>query len=645
MKNNKIISIIQIDSPLYVNTLLSGMSNLYSYQDKSTIIVDMRSAKSDILWSVYGKDNIKYIDEILKVGSSINTQMLKTYLDSKSEILCVKDINNILQNTNLNYFFECLSSIYNNIILVIQDKSLECKKFVVEISDIVLFSFIKEPTSFENCKNLYLELTTEKIKELRMLPVMFDIETNYDFDNEDYDFIYKELVVLPLSFKIKQEVLNANFLFNDKSNAFVKALDNLIAKISSCNFNSISEKKDYIPCDPISKYKDLKAKIHKDLIVRMQEYANEKDQQKLRNIAEMQIEGLLKFNEAGLSFIDEQKLIKELSDEILGLGVLEDFLNDNEITEIMVNGCQNIYVEKNGKLQQTETKFQDTNKLKIVIDRIASSVGRHIDEASPIVDARLKDGSRVNAIIAPIALNGPILTIRKFAKHKLSADDIISYGSANIEMINFLTQAVKSKKNILISGGTGTGKTTLLNVISSFISDDERIITIEDSAELQLQQKHVIRLETRTKSIEGTSEITIRQLVVNALRMRPDRIIVGECRAGETLDMLQAMNTGHDGSMTTVHSNSCKDAISRLLVMVIMAGVELPEKSIVSMISSAINIIVQIKRFPDGSRKISEISILQRSSNNLYELAPVFQYDAENNTFKTLLSLEQGYFK
>lgn len=643
MKNNKIISIIQIDSPLYVNTLLSGMSSLYSYQDKNTVVVDIRSVKSDILWSVYGKENIKYIDEILNVGSSINTQMLKTYLDSKSEILCVRDINNILQNVNINYFFECLASIYDNIILVIQDKSVECKKFVLGISDIILFSFIKEPTSFENCKNLYLELSTEKTKEIRMLPVMFDIETNYDFDNEDYDFIYKELIVLPLSFKIKQEVLNANFLFNDKSNAFVKALDNLIEKISKSN--CIAVKKEYSPCDPISKYKEIKSKIHKDLIVRMQEYANEKDQQKLRNIVEMQIEGLLKFIDIGLSFTEEQRLTKELSDEILGLGVLEDFLNDNEITEIMVNGCQNIYVEKNGKLQQTEIKFQDTNKLRIVIDRIASSVGRHIDEASPIVDARLQDGSRVNAVIAPIALNGPILTIRKFAKHKLSADDIISYGSANIEMINFLTQAVKNKQNILISGGTGTGKTTLLNVISSFISDDERIITIEDSAELQLQQKHVIRLETRTKSIEGTSEITIRQLVVNALRMRPDRIIVGECRSGETLDMLQAMNTGHDGSMTTVHSNSCKDAISRLLVMVIMAGVDLPEKSILSMIYSAINIIVQIKRFPDGSRKISEISLLQKSSDNSYELVPAFQYDIESNTFKTLLSLEQGCCK
>lgn len=642
MKNKKIISVIQIDSPLYVNTLLNGIANLYSYHDKSSVIVDMRSSKSDVLWSVYGKDNIKYVDEILNLGTNINSQMIRTYLDSKNEILCVRDIDNVFEQQNLNCFFECLSSVYDNVILVIQDKSSESKKIVLEIADIILVSFIKEPTSFENCKNLYLEFSSEKTKELKILPVMFDIETNYDMDNEEYGFIRKDMAVLPLSFKIKQEVLNANFLFNDKSNKFVKALDHLITKIEHYEFKSASPKKDSPSCVCLSGYQELKSKLHKELIVRMQEYAKEQDQAKLRNIIEMQIEGLLRLSDEKISFNDEQKLIKELSDEILGLGILEDFINDNEITEIMVNGCHDIYVEKNGKLQKTEAKFHDENKLRTVIDRIASSVGRHIDEASPIVDARLKDGSRVNAVISPVALNGSVLTIRKFAKHKLSADDIVSFGSASPEMMDFLSQAVKDKKNILISGGTGSGKTTLLNVISSFISDDERIITIEDSAELQLQQNHVVRLETRTKSIEGTSEITIRQLVVNALRMRPDRIIVGECRSGETLDMLQAMNTGHDGSMTTVHSNSCKDAVSRLLVMVIMAGVDLPEKAILSMIYSAVNIIIQIKRFPDGGRKISEISLLQKNDGNLYEIIPVFKYDIEKNYFVKLISSEKG---
>lgn len=642
MKNKKIISVIQIDSPLYVNTLLNGIASLYSYNEKSTVIVDIRSAKSDMLWSVYGKDNIKYIDEILNLDSNINSQILKTYLDSKNEILCVKDIDSILKKQNLNCFFECLSSIYDNVVVVIQDKSSESKKIVLDISDVVLFSFIKEPTSFENCKNLYMEFASEKTREIKIIPVMFDIETNYDVDGEDYDFIRKDMSALPLSFKIKQAVLNANFLFNDKSNVFVKALEHLIKKIENSSVKSVFVKKESSFCAHQADYGDLKTKLHKELIVRMQEYAKEKDQEKLRRITEMQIEGLLRLNDEKISFDDEQRLIKELSDEVLGLGVLEDFLNNNEITEIMVNGCQNIYIEKNGKLQLTETKFHDENKLRTVIDRIASSVGRHIDEASPIVDARLKDGSRVNAVISPVALNGPVLTIRKFAKHKLSSDDIVSYGSANPEMIDFLKQSVADRKNILISGGTGSGKTTLLNVISSFISDNERIITIEDSAELQLQQDHVVRLETRTKSIEGTSEITIRQLVVNALRMRPDRIIVGECRSGEALDMLQAMNTGHDGSMTTVHSNSCKDAVSRLLVMVIMAGVDLPEKAILSMIYSAVDIIVQIKRFPDGSRKISEISSLQKADNDSYDIIPVFKYDHETSSFKRLIPLPKG---
>ena len=230
-------------------------------------------------------------------------------------------------------------------------------------------------------------------------------------------------------------------------------------------------------------------------------------------------------------------------------------------------------------------------------------------------------------------MEGPILTIRKFAKHKLSGQELINYGSLNNEMLKFLESAVANKKNILISGGTGSGKTTLLNIISSFISMKERIVTIEDSAELQLQQEHVIRLESRPKSLEGTSEITIRRLVINSLRMRPDRIIVGECRAGETLDMLQAMNTGHSGSMTTVHSNSCSDAISRLVVMCLMAGFDLPEKSIISMIVSAIDIIIQIKRFPDGSRKISEISLLQNSEESNYKLVPIFVYDELQKSF------------
>lgn len=634
----KIISLIQTDNSSYTNAFIRGLVVNYSRQNKNTIIIDLRSSKSDLFWAVYNTDKIKYVDDILNVIANINVQMLKTYLNTKNEVLCVKKSDdNLLADNNFNCLLQCLSSIYENIVVVIQDRLLQFGNNILDLSDVILLPFLKEPVSFDNCRKIYMGLLTSKTKDISILPIMIVSDFDFDFQDEEFNTIFKEAVKFKFDSKIQCEVSNPGFLFKDKSNEFVKTLDLLIEKIDNCKSLSLQandyyeEKKTYI---------NLKDKLHKDLVEKMKEYLNIADQLKLREIIKVQIETLLKLYNVELTINIKQKLVKELSDDIVGLGVLEDLLEEPKISEIMVNGSQNIYIEKNGKLEQTDIAFQDTNKLKIVIDRIASSVGRHIDEASPIVDARLKDGSRVNAIIAPVALNGPILTIRKFSKHKLSADDIISYGSANKEIMAFLKKEVKNKKNILISGGTGTGKTTLLNVVSSFIDQDERIITIEDSAELQLQQQHVIRLETRAKSIEGTAEIPIRQLVINALRMRPDRIIVGECRSGETLDMLQAMNTGHDGSMTTVHSNSCQDAISRLLVMSLMAGVDLPEKSIISMIASAINVIVQIKRFADGTRKISEICIVKKSDTKQYELIPVFFYDVETNVYK---SLNEGY--
>lgn len=640
MDNKKIISLIQTDSSSYTNAFLRGLVINYSRQNRNTIIIDLRSSKSDLFWAVYNTAKIKYVDDILNVIANINVQMLKTYLNTKNEVLCVKKSDgNLLADNNFNYLLQCLSSIYENIVVVIQDRLLQFENNIMDLSDVILLPFLKEPVSFDNCRKIYMGLLTSKTKDISILPIMIVSDFDFDFQDEEFNTIFKEAVKFKFDSKIQCEVANPGFLFKDKSNEFVKTLDLFIEKLDNCKSLNLQandyyeEKKTYI---------SLKDKLHKDLVEKMKEYLNIADQLKLREIIKVQIETLLKLYNVELKINIKQKLVKELSDDIVGLGVLEDLLEEPKISEIMVNGSQNIYIERNGKLEQTDIAFQDTNKLKIVIDRIASSVGRHIDEASPIVDARLKDGSRVNAIIAPVALNGPILTIRKFSKHKLSADDIIAYGSANKEMMAFLKKEVKNKKNILISGGTGTGKTTLLNVVSSFIDQDERIITIEDSAELQLQQKHVIRLETRAKSIEGTAEIPIRQLVINALRMRPDRIIVGECRSGETLDMLQAMNTGHDGSMTTVHSNSCQDAISRLLVMSLMAGVDLPEKSIISMIASAINVIVQIKRFPDGTRKISEICIVKKSDTKQYELIPVFIYDVQTNVYK---SLNEGYLE
>lgn len=306
--------------------------------------------------------------------------------------------------------------------------------------------------------------------------------------------------------------------------------------------------------------------------------------------------------------IDKSKLLKELMDDTVGLGPLEDLLKDEDITEIMVNGVNQIYIEKKGKLYLTDKRFLDEDQLKNIINRIVAPLGRRIDESQPYVDARLKDGSRVNAIIPPISLIGHVVTIRKFPKKRMSEEDLIKLGSISPEMLEFLKYAVHYRQNILISGGTGSGKTTFLNILSSFISHNERIITIEDSAELQLNQPHIVRLEARPPNIEGKGAITIRDLVRNSLRMRPDRIIIGEVRGAEALDMLQAMNTGHDGSLTTIHANSPRDSISRLSTLVLMAGTELPEKAVKEQIVSAINIIVQQSRFPDGSRKITNIT-------------------------------------
>ena len=320
-------------------------------------------------------------------------------------------------------------------------------------------------------------------------------------------------------------------------------------------------------------------------------------------------------------------VIQQLLDEALGLGPLEDLLADPEVDEIMVNAWDRVYVEKKGKLHLTDRKFSDNGHVLQVIRRIIAPIGRRVDESSPMVDARLQDGSRVNAIIPPLSLKGPTLTIRKFSATPYTAEDLIRFGSLSPGMARFLKVAVENRRNLLISGGTGSGKTTLLNVVSAFIPGDERIVTIEDAAELKLGQTHVVSLEARPPNIEGTGEIPIRKLVINALRMRPDRIVVGECRGGEALDMLQAMNTGHDGSLTTLHANSARDALARLETLVLMAGMELPAKSIRQQITSAINLIVQIARLSDGTRKVVGISEITGMEGDVVTMQELFAFE------------------
>ncbi|MBK8960451.1 MAG: Flp pilus assembly complex ATPase component TadA [Proteobacteria bacterium] len=324
--------------------------------------------------------------------------------------------------------------------------------------------------------------------------------------------------------------------------------------------------------------------------------------------------------------VDHERLAKEVLDEAVGLGPLEDLLADETVTEIMVNKYDDIYIERAGRLTKSEVTFSSDDAVMSAIERIVSPLGRRIDESSPMVDARLKDGSRVNAIIPPLALRGPCVTIRKFSKKKLTADDLIGFGAISQPMIDFLKIAVAQRRNIVISGGTGSGKTTLLNMLSSFIPPDERIVTVEDAAELKLDQPHLVSLEARPPNLEGKGAVTIRDLVKNCLRMRPDRIVVGECRGGEALDMLQAMNTGHDGSLTTAHANTPRDLVSRLEVMVMMSGMDLPIQAIREQVASAVDLVVQQTRFPDGSRRVVNISEVTGVEGGTVQMQDIFVF-------------------
>ena len=382
------------------------------------------------------------------------------------------------------------------------------------------------------------------------------------------------------------------------------------------------------PIKETDPYLDIKRKIHSDIIREMN-----KTGQAITDRAAMFkiIDDRVNDDENMIARIDRAQVATELFNDIMGYGPIEELIQNPKYTEIMVNGPDHIYIEERGKLKLTGLKFRDEEHLMNVIDRIVSQVGRHVDEASPMVDARLLDGSRVNAIIPPLSLIGPVLTIRKFGKTPITAQQLLQFGSLTPKMLQFLEACVKGKLNIIVAGGTGSGKTTLLNVLSSYIPEDERIVTIEDAAEVQLHQEHVITLEARPANLEGKGAITIRNLVKNALRMRPDRIIVGEVRSEETLDMLQAMNTGHDGSLTTTHANSPRDTLSRLETMVLMSGMELPLRAIRDQVSSAIDLIVQQSRLRDGSRKITSITEVVGMEGDIVSMQDIFVYETDGS--------------
>ena len=347
----------------------------------------------------------------------------------------------------------------------------------------------------------------------------------------------------------------------------------------------------------------------------------------LEGLVHQRLRELLDEEEPGLSAQEKLLIVRQIGDSVLGLGPLEPFVRDPEVTEIMVNGWDSIYVERAGKLYWTGAKFHDDSQLRRTIDKIVGKVGRRIDESSPYCDARLPDGSRVNAIIPPLAVDGPALTVRKFSADPYQAEDLISFGTLTRQTVDLLDACVRGRLNMLVSGGTGAGKTTTLNVLSSFLPDDERIITIEDAAELRLQQPHIVRLEYRPPNIEGKGEVTIRDLVRNALRMRPDRIVVGEVRGGEALDMMQAMNTGHDGSISTIHCNSPRDALARLETMAMMSGMDLGVRAIREQIASAVDVIVHQTRMKDGSRRITHVTELVGMEGDIITLQDLFLFD------------------
>lgn len=374
---------------------------------------------------------------------------------------------------------------------------------------------------------------------------------------------------------------------------------------------------------------DLKAKAQEALIERMGSrlYDRSLTEEQIENYVVTELGGFLFEEDVRLADHEREQLTAELLNDVLRHGPIEPFLDDETVSEIMVNGLNSIYVERSGKLERTQSNFLTEAHLRQIIERIVSKVGRRIDESSPMVDARLPDGSRVNAVIPPLAVDGPSLTIRKFSQDGLTVDDLIDFGTLSPIAVEFLTCAVRGRLNVLVSGGTGTGKTTMLNVLSSFIPEGERIVTLEDAVELQLKQQHLVRLESRPANVEGKGQVSIRDLVRNSLRMRPDRVIIGECRGGEALDMLQAMNTGHDGSLSTLHANGPRDAVARLETLCLMAGMDLPVKAIREQIVSAVDLIVHVARLRDGTRRVTHISEIVGLDGEALMMTDIFTFD------------------
>ena len=622
-----------------------------------TLLIDFDQKSCGDQNFITGFQKPKTINDLNSFTGSINSRNLKAVLNVHSQaplhyIAAIKNPGEIF-TTNVSVALkqlQTLSSFYKYIYIDLGNHMEELQSRILDISTLILTVTTPEVLTVNQTLRLHNELMAATIPQ-QIVQVVVNKYSKMGLDVPSMEKSLRKRIihVLPQDDVTALTALRRGTPFvlsSGKTNLsssyhnLIRTLSGgLLQKLKGVQRSGVSFNKPEKP-DPSSTTKKeevsarthLKMTIHrrliKDLNLKNDDITKSREdpqlEKKLRNDVKVAISKIIEQEARGLSPVDRKQVIKEVLDEALGLGPLEDLLVLESVSEIMVNGYDKIFVEKNGKIQLSKIHFTSNIQLRNVIERIVAPLGRRIDEKTPYVDARLQDGSRVNAIIEPLSIDGPALTIRKFRKDSFGVDQYLTYNSCNRQMIDFLKLCVSNGKNVIISGGTGSGKTTLLNCLSSFIPSNERIITVEDAAELQLKQEHVVRLETRPANMEGVGAITIRDLVRNSLRMRPDRIVVGECRDGAALDMLSAMNTGHDGSMTTVHSNNPREAISRLETLCLMAGMDLPVKAIREQIAGAVDLIVQISRLSDGSRKVINITEVQGIQSDTVTLQDVF---------------------
>ena len=590
-------------------------------------------------------EDIKRIDGLLPMADKLHPNMLKGYATSHSSGISVLNLSDgfhnlddsLLNPQTIRKVMACLQSVYTYIIIDIGTKFDPVVEAIFDKSIMILLPVIPDALSLKQTQNDLRLLRSCNFAKERLKIIVNRMGKN---STTSVDMITRHLgktpeAAIPFDPDADANMAQGTYPENFPRHPLTQALDRMVYMLVQVARNTAAGNRgnEHLTDAPVLDLDELKRSVHEKLLESLDfkkldtEVGQDSEKSEaLKSTVSQKISEILD-NEPALQ--DRQlrnQILKEVLQEALGLGPLEDLLVDGSISEIMVNAWNDIYVEKKGQLTRIDKKFFSEQHLINIISRITAPLGRKVDTSTPMVDARLKDGSRVNAIIPPLAVKGACLTIRKFPEDQIIVDDLIKFGTVNAQIVEFLKIAVLAKLNILISGGTGSGKTTLLNILSSFIPANERIITIEDSAELKLRQPHIVTLESRPANIEGKGEVFIRDLVKNSLRMRPDRIVIGECRGAEALDMLQAMNTGHDGSLTTIHSNSCREALSRLETLVMFAGFELPAKAIKEQIVGAVNLIVQISRFKDGSRKVIQVSEVDGMQGEVITMGDIFVF-------------------